>query len=99
MVGRTVTPRDLLERLGEKGINLSVKLRIEGDEPPPPETLRLLESHRNDLIRYLTQDFGDTPQMCRLSEQLVEGALWCRLCYRYQLRPCKPSEKCFHQPN
>jgi hypothetical protein len=92
-----VTPRDLLERLGDEGVNLSVKLKVEGAEPPSPETLGLLKRHRDDLIAHLTRDLARTPQMCRLSEQLVDGAVWCGDCYRYQLRPCAPSGKLFQQ--
>lgn len=92
-----MTPRDLLERLGDEGVSVLVKLKVEGAEPPSPETLGLLKRHHDDLLAHLTRDLARTPQMCRLSEQLADGAVWCRDCYRYQTRPCAPSGKLFRQ--
>ena len=31
--------------------------------------------------------------ICRLSEQLTPGAHWCRLCYRYKIDGCEPTQK------
>lgn len=93
-----MTPRDLLARLEAEGATVSLKLRVEGT-PPSPETLELLRRYRDDLITHLALQGGDTPQMCRLSEQLEPGAMWCRRCYRYQVRPCTPSEKRFEEVN
>lgn len=49
---------------------MSVKLKVEGAKPPSPETLGLLKRHCDDLLAYLTREYGNTPQvqMCRLSE-------------------------------
>lgn len=88
-----MTPRDLLTQLKAEGVDASLKLRLEGDMAPSTETLNLLTRHRDDLIIYLASRFGDTPEMCRLSERVTEGSVWCKRCYRYQLRACVPSEK------
>lgn len=88
-----MTPRDLMERLQNEGLNVSLKLRLEGDLEPSPKTVELLKQHRNDLVIYLSESYGTTPPMCRLSEQLTSGAVWCSRCYRYQVRPCQPSDK------
>lgn len=48
-----MTPRDLLARLEAEGVGASLKLRLEGDNPPSPETVELLKRHRDDLIIYL----------------------------------------------
>lgn len=94
-----MTPIDLLERLKSEGVSVSIKLKAEGATQPSPEALQMLKRYRDDLIVHLTKAYGDTPQMCRLSERQVEGATWCRQCYRYQQRPCVPSEKRFRAPN
>ncbi len=90
-----MTPRDVLARLEAEGVTASLKVRFEGDHAPSPETRALLEPHREALIIYLAREYGNTPQVCRLSEQLEPGAVWCRQCYRYQLNPCHPSKKVF----
>lgn len=94
-----MTPRDLLERLAAEGVGVSLKVRLDGDTQPSPETLDLLTRHRDDLITYLAMAGGDTPQMCRLSEQLRPGAVWCRRCYRYQMHPCVASDKSYEDKN
>ncbi len=94
-----MTPRDLLGRLETEGVSASLKLRLDGDAQPSPETLELLTEYRDDLIIYLTMAGGDTPQMCRNSEQLRGGAVWCKRCYRYQLRPCVASDKSYEDAN
>ncbi len=93
-----MTPRDLLARLQAEGVTASLKLRLEGVEPSP-ETLDLIKLYRGDLITHLALEHGDTPQMCRLSEQLEAGATWCSRCYRYQMRPCAPSSKKYEEVN
>lgn len=92
-----MTPIDLLKRLKAEGVSVTLKLRAEGDIQPSPKTLELFTLYRDDLIVYLAREHGDTPQMCRLSEQLTDGAVWCRLCYRYQLNACMPSEKRYEE--
>ena len=88
-----MTPRDLLARLKSEGLSVSLKLKVEGDAEPLTETLELLKRHRDDLITYLAHERPDTPAMCRLSEELADGAVWCSRCYRYHLQPCAPSSK------
>ncbi len=88
-----MTPTDLLVRLKAEGVDISLNLKVTANSKPSDETLELLRCHRDDLIIFLTMDGSHTPQMCRSSEQLKEGAAWCRRCYRYQLRPCMASEK------
>ena len=90
-----MTPRDLLARLKSEGFHLTLKLRLEGEVEPRPELLNLIRLYRDDLISYLAREHPDAPQMCRLSEELTDGAVWCRRCYRYHLRPCAPSDKDF----
>jgi hypothetical protein len=93
-----MTPRDLLARLEAEGVTAELKLRLEGTQPSP-ETLELVKLYRDDLITHLALEHGDTPQMCRLSEQLTTGAVWCKRCYRYQMRPCVASGKRFKDVN
>jgi hypothetical protein len=93
-----MTPRDLLARLQAEGVAASLKLRLEGVKPSP-ELMDLLKFYRDDLITHLALERGDTPQMCRLSEQLKDGAVWCRRCYHYQMRPCVASDKRYREAN
>ena len=93
-----MTPRDLLTRLENEGVTATLKLRLEGTEPSP-ETIALLQTHRDDLILYLALEHGDTPRMCRVSEELKTDALWCGGCFRYHLKPCLPTEKRFGEVN
>ncbi len=93
-----MTPRDLLARLEREGCTAELKLRLEGTKPSP-ETLDIINRHKGDLLLHLALQGGDTPQMCRLSEQLEAGAVWCSRCYRYQMRPCAPSGKRFKDVN
>ena len=51
-----MTPRDLLDRLDAEGVSLSLKLRVEGDTQPSPETVELLEAHRATLLAYLARE-------------------------------------------
>lgn len=94
-----MTPRDLLARLEVEGVSVRLKLRLESDVEPSPETVDLLTRHRDDLIIYLTMQGGDTPQMCRLSEQLDDDATWCKRCYRYHMQACVPSDKPYRNTN
>ena len=87
-----MTPRDLITRLESEGVTATLKLRLEGDTTPSPETIALLQAHRDDLIIYLALQHSDTPRMCRVSEELKTGALWCGGCFRYHLKPCSPTE-------
>lgn len=88
-----MTPADLLARLEAEGVDVSLNLKVTADSKPSDETLELLRCHRDDPVIFLTMAGSHTPQICRLSEQLKEGAVWCRQCYRYQMRPCVASEK------
>jgi hypothetical protein len=88
-----MTPLDLLARLKAEGIYVCLKLRLDGNAPPSAEMLELIQRHRDDLIIHLSTPLGDTPQMCRLSEQMQAGAVWCKRCYRYQMHPCSPTDK------
>lgn len=92
-----MTPVDLLERAKAEGVTAELKVRLEWDAEPSPELRDLLKAHRDDLITYLAMPYGDTPEMCRLSEQLKDGATWCSGCYRYQMNPCKPDPKKFYR--
>jgi len=94
-----MTPLDILERLAAEGFTATLKLRLDGDSEPSPELDALLRQHRDDLITYLARQIGDTPQMCRLSEEKRAGASWCRLCWRYHLQACVPTEKRFEEVN
>lgn len=90
-----MTPRDLLARLESEGITAELKLTLKGSRKPSAELEQLATRHRDDLVTYLAMSHGDTPKMCRLSEQRIVGAMWCRRCYRYQLRTCIASDKAF----
>jgi hypothetical protein len=89
-----MTPRDILTKLERKGIMLEPKLTVEASQQPDPETLHLLKTHRDDILRYLlTRNHGAIIDMCRNSEDKVSGAVWCKRCFRYQLNPCVPSDR------
>ena len=94
-----MTPRDLITRLEAEGVTATLKLKLEGDNQPSPETFKLLQAHRDDLIIYLALQHGDTPRMCRVSEELQTGAQWCGGCFRYHLQPCASSKKRFEEAN
>lgn len=87
-----MTPRDVLARLAAEGTTVQLKLRLEG-ALPSPETFELVKACRDDLIVYMATAGGDTPQMCRLSEERVKGAVNCRRCWRYHTRACSPTDK------
>ena len=61
-----MTPRDLITRLESEGVTATLKLRLEGDSAPSPETIALLQTHRDDLITHLALKQGDTPQTVRV---------------------------------
>ncbi len=85
-----MTPVDLIDRAKAEGFTVALKLRIDGDGEMTPELLELFRKHRDDLLIYLMEGKLSTPEMCRLSEQLKDGATWCSGCYHYQIKPCKP---------
>ncbi len=87
-----MTPRDVLARFAAEGTTVQLKLRLE-DTKPSSETLELASKHKDDLLKYLALADGDTPQMCRLSEEKVKGAVNCRRCWRYHTRACCPTDK------
>lgn len=86
-----MTPVDLIDRAKAEGFTVALKLRLDGDGEMTPELLELLKNHRDDLLIYLMEGKLSTPEMCRLSEDLKDGATWCSGCYHYQMNPCKPN--------
>jgi hypothetical protein len=92
-----MTPLDLLDRAKAEGVVVELKVRLKWNVEPSPELLNLLRTHRDDLLTYLALEQGGTPQMCRLSEQLKDGAVWCHRCYHYQTHPCRPSHKFYKE--
>jgi hypothetical protein len=95
-----VTPRDILARLEREGIALEPKLTINAEVEPTPETLELLRTHRDDMLRFLlTKKNGLLIELCRSTEELQRGSIWCIRCFRYHQNPCSPSEKVFGNIN
>jgi hypothetical protein len=91
-----MTPHDIQARVELEGILLKPQLTIMSDVEPTPETLELLTQHRDDLLRYLlTRQHGLLIELCRSTEQLQAGSIWCQRCFRYQQNPCTPTSKVF----
>ena len=92
-----MTPRDLLKQAQAEGVDVRLVVRVDGDDEPSPKTMALLEAHRDDLLIHLATQYGDTPPMCRLSEEAKEGARLCSRCWRYHLQACVPTERRFEE--
>ncbi len=86
-----MTPVDSIDRAKNEGFTVTLKLRLDGDGDMTPELLERFRKHRDGVLIHLAMPYGDTPEMCRLSEQLKDGATWCRRCYRCQMNPYKPA--------
>ncbi len=95
-----MTPIDLLERAKAEGVTAELKVRLEWDAEPSDELRNLLKMHRDDLLIYLALELSSTtPGVCRITEQLQDGATYCTRCWRYQMNPCRPnSDKVYKVP-
>jgi hypothetical protein len=87
------TISEIIDHLEANGLELTV--RISPSRKPTELELSLIERHATDIKRYflLNQVGGELIETCRVYEQKIAGARYCKHCWRYQLNPCFPGTK------